>query len=210
MPNRGDRGGSRTRAHIADVATGLFLDRGFDNVTIVEVAAAAGVSKVTVFSHFDRKEDLLLDRLPDVVQIARAAVRERPDEVGAVEAIRRTLLTLTEERHGLSVLEEGIEPFLRIVREAPALIARLRVFEHEIEAALAEELASDGRFSGDSALVAALVVAAYRVVVVGTVRRRLAGDDLAGVATAHRQRLHQAFDAIEHGLAADSGPVARS
>ncbi|MET0424531.1 MAG: helix-turn-helix domain-containing protein, partial [Actinoplanes sp.] len=103
MPNRGDRGGSRTRAHIADVATGLFLERGFDDVTIVEVAAAAGVSKVTVFAHFDRKEDLLLDRLPDVVEIARAAVRERAGEVGVVEAIRRTLLALTDERHGLSV-----------------------------------------------------------------------------------------------------------
>lgn len=200
MPNRGDRGGSRTRAHIADVATGLFLDRGFDNVTIVDVAAAAGVSKVTVFSYFDRKEDLLLDRLPDAVEIARAAVRDRADDVGAVEAIRRTLLALTEERHGLSVLEEGIEPFMRIVQEAPTLIARLRVFEHEIEAALAEELESDGRFLGDSALVAALVVAAYRIVVVGTVRRRLAGDDLAEIATAHQQRLNQAFDTIEHGV----------
>ena len=205
MPNRGDRGGSKTRAHIADVATGLFLERGFDNVTIVEVAAAAGVSKVTVFSHFDRKEDLLLDRLPDVVEIARAAVRERAEGVGAVEAIRRTLLALTDDRHGLSVLEEGIEPFLRIVVAAPTLIARLRVFEHEIEAALAAELASDRRFAGDAALVAALVVAAYRVVVVATVRRRLAGDDLAAIATAHRRRLTEAFDAIEHGIAGSGG-----
>jgi AcrR family transcriptional regulator len=202
MPNRGDRGGSKTRAHIADVATGLFLDRGFDDVTIVEVAAAAGVSKVTVFKHFDRKEDLLLDRLPDVVEIARAAVRERPDEVSAVEAIRQTLLTLAEERHGLSALDDGIEPFLRIVVEAPTLIARLRVFEHEVEAALAEELAADERFSGDSALLAALVVAAYRIVAVATVRRRLAGDELADVAAAHRRRLNQAFDAIEYGVSA--------
>src|SRR5689334_18907469 len=202
MPNRGDRGGSRTRAHIADVATGLFLDRGFDDVTIVEVAAAAGVSKVTVFKHFDRKEDLLLDRLPDVVEIARAAVRDRADEVSAVEAIRQTLLALADERHGLSALDEGIEPFLRIVVEAPTLIARLRVFEHEIEAALAEELAADKRFSGDSALLAALVVAAYRIVAVATVRRRLAGDELADVAAAHRQRLNQAFDAIEYGVSA--------
>ncbi|MEU8231409.1 helix-turn-helix domain-containing protein [Actinoplanes sp. NPDC048967] len=202
MPNRGDRGGSRTRAHIADVATGLFLDRGFDDVTIVEVAAAAGVSKVTVFKHFDRKEDLLLDRLPDVVEIARAAVRDRADEVSAVEAIRQTLLALADERHGLSALDEGIEPFLRIVVEAPTLIARLRVFEHEIEAALAEELAADKRFSGDGALLAALVVAAYRIVAVATVRRRLAGDELADVAAAHRQRLNQAFDAIEYGVSA--------
>jgi AcrR family transcriptional regulator len=196
MPNRGDRGGSKTRAHIADVATGLFLDRGFDNVTVVEVAAAAGVSKVTVFSHFDRKEDLLLDRLPDVVEIVRTAVRDRADNVGAVEAIRRTLLALGEERHGLSALDEGIEPFLRLVAESPALIARLRVFEHEIEAALAAELESDKRFSGDSALLAALVVAAYRVVAVATVRRRLAGDDLAMLATDHQERVNQAFEGI--------------
>ncbi|MBI0378222.1 helix-turn-helix transcriptional regulator, partial [Streptomyces albiflaviniger] len=65
MPNRGDRGGAQTRARIASVATQLFLERGFDDVTINEVAAAAGVSKVTVFAHFDRKEDLLFDRFPD-------------------------------------------------------------------------------------------------------------------------------------------------
>ncbi|MGC4804302.1 TetR/AcrR family transcriptional regulator [Micromonospora sp. DT233] len=209
MPNRGDRGGSRTRAHIADVATGLFLERGFDDVTIAEVAAAAGVSKVTVFAHFAKKEDLLLDRLPDVVEIARAAVRERADDVGPVTAIRQTLLALAEERHGLSVLAEGIEPFLRIVVAAPTVIARLRVFEHEVEVALAEELASDRRFTGDAALLAGLVVAAYRVVVVATVRRRLGGDDLADIAAAHRQRLRRAFDAIEHGISAEPRPPAR-
>ena len=144
-----------------------------------------------------------------MVEIARAAVRERADDVGAVEAIRRTLLALAEERHGLSVLEEGIEPFMRIVLEAPTLIARLRVFEHEIEAALAEELESDKRFSGDSALLAALVVAAYRIVAVATVRRRLAGDDLADIATDHQRRLNQAFDAIEHGISAAPGPLVR-
>jgi AcrR family transcriptional regulator len=199
MPNRGDRGGSMTRAHIADVATRLFLDRGFDNVTTVEVAAAAGVSKVTVFSYFDRKEDLLLDRLPDVVEVARAAVRERADEVGPVEAVRRTLLALAGERHGLSALAEGIDPFLRMVLASPTLIARLRVFEHEVEAALAGELASDRRFAGDSELLAALVVAAYRVVVVATVRSRLAGGSLTDLAADHERRLNRAFDAIERG-----------
>ncbi|GAA3928955.1 TetR/AcrR family transcriptional regulator [Actinoplanes auranticolor] len=208
MPNRGDRGGSRTRAHIAEVATGLFLDRGFDDVTIAEVAAAAGVSKVTVFSHFDRKEDLLLDRLPDVVEIARAAVRERADDISPVAALRQTLLTLAEERHGLSGLAEGTEPFLRIALQAPTVIARLRVFEHEIEAALSEELVSDPRFSGDSALLAALVVAAYRIVATATVRRRLAGDDLAAVTADHRLRLKRAFDAVEYGTSAPPRPPA--
>jgi hypothetical protein len=52
-------------------------------------------------------------------------------------------------------------------------------------------------------LVAALLVAAYRTVAVETVRRRLAGDDLADVATTHQRRLNQAFDAVEHGISGD-------
>lgn len=51
-----------TRRRISDVATGLFFARGFDNVTIAEVAEAAGVSRMTVFNYFPRKEDLFLDR----------------------------------------------------------------------------------------------------------------------------------------------------
>ncbi|WP_181774959.1 TetR/AcrR family transcriptional regulator [Amycolatopsis pittospori] len=200
MAKRGDRGGAKTRAHIADVATALFVERGFEDVTIAEIAAAAGVSKVTVFSHFDRKEDLALDRLPDAVGVARAAVRERPDGVGVVDAVRRAALDLAERQHPLSGLSDDGDPLARTVMESPALISRLRVFEHEIEAELAEELEGDARFSGDSALFAALIVAVYRTVAVESVRRRLAGDALADVAAAHRRRLEDAFGALSAGF----------
>ncbi|MER6667962.1 TetR family transcriptional regulator [Amycolatopsis japonica] len=200
MAKRGDRGGSKTRAHIADVATGLFVERGFDDVTVAEVAAAAGVSKVTVFSHFERKEDLALDRLPDAVGIARSAIRDRPDGVSVVEAFRRTALALAEEQHPLSGLSEAGEPLARTVAGSRALIARLREFEHEIEAEVADELESDARFSGDSALAAALIVAAYRTVAVTTTRRRLAGDELAGVVAAHCERLNATFGALDMAL----------
>jgi AcrR family transcriptional regulator len=203
MPNRGDRGGSKTRARIAEVARELFLERGFDEVTIAEVAAAAGVSKVTVFSHFERKEDLLLDRLPDVVDIVRTAIRERPDHISAVETLRQAALSLAEKRHVLSGLNGDIEPMMRTVTASPALIARLRAFAYEIETELAAELDTDTTFSGDSTLTAALLVAAYRTVAVETVRRRLAGDDLTDIATTHRQRLNQAFDAVEHGISGE-------
>ncbi|GAA4531940.1 TetR/AcrR family transcriptional regulator [Amycolatopsis samaneae] len=200
MPNRGDRGGTKTRERIAAVASELFLERGFDDVTIAEVAAAAGVSKVTVFAHFERKEDLLLDRLPGAVEVVRAAVRERADDVGVVEALRWAVLALARERHVLSGLGGDIEPIMRTVAASPALIARLRVFGYEIEAELAAELDADARFSGDGGLAAALLVAAYRTVAVETVRRRLAGDDLGELAESHVRRVERAFDAVERGI----------
>ncbi|WP_413099649.1 TetR/AcrR family transcriptional regulator [Streptomyces sp. Inha503] len=200
MPNRGDRGGAQTRARIASVATQLFLERGFDDVTINEVAAAAGVSKVTVFAHFDRKEDLLFDRFPEALDTVRTVLRERADDLDPVDAVRRAALALAAERHVLSGLGEGAEPFLRTVMASPALIARLRLFASEMEETLAAELDADPRFSGDSTLTAALLVAAYRTVAVDTVKRRLAGDDIDEVGAAHQRRLAFAFDALAGGL----------
>ncbi|MFC3451496.1 TetR/AcrR family transcriptional regulator [Amycolatopsis speibonae] len=196
MAKRGDRGGSKTRAHLAAVATELFVERGFEDVTVAEIAAAAGVSKVTVFSHFDRKEDLALDRLPDVAGMVRAAIRERADEVTAVEALHAMAAGLAKEQHPLSGLSENALPLARTVAGSRALISRLREFEHEIDAELAGELERDTRFSGDSELLAALLVAAYRTVIATTVRRRLAGEELAALVPGHRQRLDSAFTVL--------------
>ena len=51
-----------THQAISNVATGLFLERGFDEVTVAEIAEAANVAKMTVFNYFPRKEDLFFDR----------------------------------------------------------------------------------------------------------------------------------------------------
>ena len=70
-----------TRQRISDVATALFFQRGFDAVTIEEIAQAAEVSKMTVTNYFKRKEDLILDREGELrLDPLRQAVRERPRE----------------------------------------------------------------------------------------------------------------------------------
>jgi AcrR family transcriptional regulator len=200
MPNKGDRGGSKTRAHIAAVATQMFLERGFDEVTIAEVASAANVSKVTVFAHFERKEDLLFDQLPDAVEIVRSAIRNRATGTGVVESLRDAALFQAEQENPLSVLNPGIEPFIRMILDSAALVGRLRLFAHEIETAIAAELEMDAAFLGDSALVAALVVAAYRVVAVKTIRRRLAGDSLSEIILMHQTYLDECFDAVAEAI----------
>ncbi|MFD7811977.1 TetR family transcriptional regulator [Streptomyces sp. NPDC059785] len=155
---------------------------------------------MTVFAHFDRKDDLLVDRIPGALDVVRDAVRERPDDVDAVEAIRRTVFALVDERHPLSGLTEGTEPSLRTVTASPALLSRLRTFAYEVETELSAALDADPRFPGDSALTAALLVAAYRTVAVETARRRLAGDDPAEIEAAHRERLEAAFEVVTGGL----------
>ena len=57
-----------TRQVISDVATRLFIERGFDRVTINEIADAADVGRMTVFNHFPRKEDMFFDREQEAQQ----------------------------------------------------------------------------------------------------------------------------------------------
>jgi AcrR family transcriptional regulator len=60
-PGRRERKKQLTRQAISDVATRMFLERGFDAVTITEIAAAADVAVQTVFNHFPTKEELYFD-----------------------------------------------------------------------------------------------------------------------------------------------------
>jgi AcrR family transcriptional regulator len=81
-----------TRAHVRETAQRLFAERGFDAVTIADVAATAEVAVQTVFNHFATKEELYwADRAPWVDGPA-TAVRERPAGVPALTALREHLV----------------------------------------------------------------------------------------------------------------------
>jgi AcrR family transcriptional regulator len=126
MPRTSERGGPQTRARIREVANGLFIERGYDAVTVAEVARAAGVSSVTVFNHFPRKEDLFLDRAVDAVELLRSAVRDRKPGTDMLTALESQSLRLFDERHPLSGVDERSAGFFRTVAESPALVARAR------------------------------------------------------------------------------------
>lgn len=164
---------------------------------MAEVAAAAEVSKVTVFAHFARKEDLLLDRAPEAIRLIRQAVIDRPAEAHPLEALRGLALELAEIRHPLSGLSTGSEPLLRTLVASPALVARARELLDEIEQALSTALREDRHPVAAPRLLAALASAAYRTVVAETTRRVLADDLIEEVAADHRLRLGQAFDALD-------------
>ncbi|MCF6386256.1 TetR/AcrR family transcriptional regulator [Mycobacterium sp. MBM] len=200
MPRTSERGGPLTRRKISDVATAMFLDRGFDAVTVADVAKQAGVSSVTVFKHFPRKEDLLFDREDDAVAILQAAVRDRAEGASALASLRDTAYRLVDDRHALSGLKDGSVPFFRTVAGSPALIARAREIGAELGSALAAELDADERFGGDPALFATLVIAGYTTVLTTTARRVIEAGTPESVVEDHRARLARLFDALRDGL----------
>jgi len=80
-----------TRQTISDVATMMFATRGFDNVTVSEVAARVGVSEKTIYNYFPTKESMVLDAADDALaEMARALRERRPDE-SLTDAVLRAL-----------------------------------------------------------------------------------------------------------------------
>jgi len=200
MPRTAERGGPQTRARILEAAHWMFLERGYDAVTVAEVARQAGVSSVTVFNHFPRKEDLFLDRSDEAIELVRSAIRDRGAGVGALAALRALAFRLYEERHPFSGLDERSLPFFRTVAASPALVARAREILAELQRALTDDLERDAAFEGDATLLAALFLAGYSTVLIATGRTVIAGEARDVVLDAHRARLERLFDALESGL----------
>lgn len=200
MARTDERGGPQTRARIAAVAARLFLEQGYDTVTVAEVARAAGVSSVTVFKHFPRKEDLFLDRSDDAAEFLRAAVRDRAVGVDALASLRALTIRLYEERHPLSGVDDRSVPFFRTVAASPALVARAREIAADLEQILAAELDRDRELRGDQALFAALFIAGYATVLIETASRLIAGEAPASVRDDHRARLERLFQVLRSGV----------
>ncbi|WP_328456393.1 TetR/AcrR family transcriptional regulator [Amycolatopsis sp. NBC_00438] len=190
-----------TRQLIADIASGLFIQRGFEEVTVAEIAEAAGVSKMTVFNYFPRKEDLFLDRHADRLADLVSAVRSRPPGVSAVAALRRHQHELLAAGHPLSGAIKGASGFWWVLRSSPALMTRFHEQEREIAEALAEVLVEETGEALRARTVAALLTTAISTIFANAVSRLVAGDEEAEVQRDQVAVIDQAFDLVEHGVA---------
>ncbi len=199
MDSLRERKKAATRQRIADAATALFLRRGFDNVTISEIAEAADVSKVTVFNYFPRKEDMFFDRAPQAEHLLSAAIRDRNSDESPLRALRRLLLDLAGQNHPLGGFQDNYKYFWQTVQDSPALRSRAREAVGELEDHLAGLLAEHSE-DPHPRLTAALALAAYRSVYVTGMTRILAGDDAGAVTRDHIAAVEHAFDVLENGL----------
>jgi len=148
-PGRRERKKAETRRAISDVATRLFMERGFDEVTLAEVAEAADVSIKTILNHFGSKEELFLDRGGELTDTLVAAVTERPRGQRPTDALR---VVLTEHRipgdpDWRPIREPEVRSLLRRFfatwEAAPSLRGAIHVWNERLRAAFADALARE-------------------------------------------------------------------
>ncbi|WP_331770757.1 TetR/AcrR family transcriptional regulator (plasmid) [Embleya sp. NBC_00888] len=190
----------RMAANISDVAIGLFLARGFDAVSVAEIAEAAEVSKPTLFRYFPTKEDLVLHRFADHQDEAGRVVAGRPEDVSALTALRRHFLAGLDRHDPVTGLSDDpqVLAFHRLLYGTPALLARVFAYTEGAEDALAAALG--GPDEVEARLAAGQIIAVQRILARENWRRIAAGEraaDLRAVAGATAER---AFDQLEVGL----------
>jgi len=178
-PGLRERKKHKTRQLIADTARELFIRRGFENVSVAEIARTAEVSETTVFNYFPAKEDLIFQGLEAFEDQLLQAVRDRPPGQGVLEAFGRFilaprgLLAATDPARAAALLSVS-----RMMASSPALAAReqqvLTRYARSLAALLAEETgASPGDLTTE--VVANTLIGIHRAVL-DYVRERITAD----------------------------------
>jgi AcrR family transcriptional regulator len=195
----------QTRQVIADTAMRLFLERGFDNASVSEIARAADVSDKTVFNYFPTKEDLFYSRLQTFEADLVEALRERASGESYVVAFRRFLVG----QRGLLARDDPqaqkeLRALTRTITSSPALLAReeqiLAGYTHSLAALIRHETGAR-REDVRPEVAASAMIGAHRVLIDYTRRRVLAGDDHKRIARGLRAQTDKAMALLDQGLA---------
>lgn len=155
-----------TRQNISNVATRLFFERGFDHVTVDEIAAAADVGRMTVFNHFPRKEDMFFDRDEEAREMLREVLRQRDADAAPIEAYRLLAHRLVAEQHPAVNFSARSQGFVETIEGSETLKARVRAIRDEIADVVMMALSeSVGRnlADPDAKLAASLLLATWTV-----------------------------------------------
>ena len=197
-----ERKKEQTRQAISEAARRLFAERGFDAVTIADVARAADVSEGTVFNYFPAKEDLFYGEMETFEAALVEAVRRRAPGESVLAAFRRFVLEgsrrLADEEVADVIATAG-----RIVKASPALQARERQivsdYTHSLAALLAQEA---GARAGavEPWVVANALMGVQRALVEHVRARVLSSSRGPKLAADLRSQARRAFARLERGL----------
>lgn len=176
---RRERKKQHTRQAIADAALALFAQRGFDAVTVAEVAEAADVARQTVFNYFPAKEDLVFGAADTGLQeqVQQAVRACRPGQY-VLDAVRPLLLGHFEQALAAGEFE-AIETTARLIENSPALRARQHADAARWASSMADAIAETmgaGLTDIEPLLVANATIGVYQAVFEVARRRVRAGQ----------------------------------
>jgi AcrR family transcriptional regulator len=203
-----ERKKQRTRQHIADTARRLFADRGFEQVTVAEIAREAEVAPATVFNYFPTKEDLFYSRLEAFEEELLTGIRQRPPGQSVLAAFASFLLgqggvLAMQPSGGDDEATAQIRTITRVIVESPALLARERQVFDRYANALAAYLAEDiGADPGDAMprVVANALLGLHRALIDHVREMTRAGAPAAEIRRDVRRQAERAVAQLEHGL----------
>ena len=186
----------QTRQAIAATGMRLFVKRGFDHVTVGEIASEAGVSEKTVFNYFPTKEDIFFDEVPERLEALRDAVRtRRPDQ-----SLLETMHQLHAKQCG-RLASPGFAQFSRTIAESAALQAKetevMAQFTDHLAATIREEL---GIHPADAQIAANLLMSVHWQFFRNARAHALAGRSGPTAVRHLRRDLDRAYRLLEHGL----------
>ncbi|MFE2164580.1 TetR/AcrR family transcriptional regulator [Streptomyces sp. NPDC059447] len=198
-----ERKKQRTRQTIFEAALRLFLSRGFDDVSIVEIAEEAEVSKRTLFTYFPTKEDLVLHVFADHEDESARVVRARPAGTSALAALHAHELDALARRDPVTGLTSDPDAvaFARLLSTTASLSERLLGYAGRSIARLAEALEEAGADELTARLAAVQIVTVLRTLADRNSAQMQAGrpaDDVYPEAVASADR---AFRLLGVGLA---------
>lgn len=202
-PGLRERKKQQTRLAISQVATRMFVERGFDRVTLAEVAEAAEVSVNTIFNYFATKEELFFDRGDEVADTMSRIVKERRPGESAAAAIERQFRAAVRGKTGMFTASR-IKPFLMAIEASPALKARERLLLDQSEASLAQTLIEEtGARPGDPTAhaFAAMVTGLEWMLIQEFRRRMLRGEPEKEVRLALLRMGQRGFGLLKGGAA---------
>jgi AcrR family transcriptional regulator len=139
LKDRRARKKAQTREQIRLVAQSLFAERGFEAVTIADIAKRSDVAVQTVFNHFPTKEDLFFADRAQWVDAAAGAVRNRPPDVAPLAALREHLMS-TVHWYLDGLKDPDMRAMVLTLEASPALVAYERELYHDSVRRLSEAL----------------------------------------------------------------------
>jgi AcrR family transcriptional regulator len=182
-----------TRQALHSEALRLVAQRGFDDVTIEDIAAAADVSPRTFFNYFGSKEDVIVNPDPDRVERLRSMLASHTSAEPALAVIETVLVQSLDE---VTDRREEWLLRLRLVREIPALTPRHLAAFDAMERVLIDDVARRTGRSAASDIYPVLVGSAAMAAMRAAIARWGAGDGRRSLP----DLVHEAFEALRRGL----------